>query len=50
MKFGGYSIGIAQVDDESKEDLNSRICLNSTMGLLVSRSDSPNMRFFLLVA
>ena len=46
IKFGGYSIGIAQNDDESKEKLNFRICSKSTISLLVSRSDMPNMSCF----
>ena len=41
-----YSGGIAQIDDEIKEKLNFRICPNSTISLLVSRSDMPNMRCF----
>ena len=46
MEFGGYSIGNAQIDDESKEKLNFRICPNSTISLLVSRSDMSDMRCF----
>ena len=46
MKFGGSSIGIAQIDDEFKEQLNFRICPNSTINLLVSRSDMSDMRCF----
>ena len=45
-KFGGYSIGIAQTDDEIKEKSNFRNCPNSNISLLVSRSDMPNMRRF----
>ena len=45
-KFGGYSGGIAQIDDENEEKLNSRLCPNSTISLLVSMSDMPNMRCF----
>ena len=45
-KFGGYSIGIAQIHEEIKEKRNSQICPNSTIRLLVSRSDRPNMRSF----
>ena len=45
-KFGGYSIGIAQIGDEIKEKLNFRICPISTISLLVSRSDIPIMRCF----
>ena len=41
-----YSIGIAQIDDEIKEKLNFRICPNSTISLLVSRPDMPDMRCF----
>ena len=48
MKFGGESIGIAQIDDEIKEKLNFRICQKSTISLLVSRTDMPNMRCFSL--
>ena len=44
MKFGGYSGGIAQIDDESKEKLNFRICPNSTISLLASRYDMSSMR------
>ena len=44
-KFGGYSIGIAQID-ENKEKLNFRICPNFNVGLLVSRFDMPDMRCF----
>ena len=46
MKFGGYSIGIAQIDDEIKEKLNFRICPISTISLLVSRYDMSNMCCF----
>ena len=46
IKFGGYSNGIAQIDDETEEKLNFRVCPNSTVSLLVSRSDMPNMRCF----
>ena len=45
-KFGGYLIGIAQIDDEIKEKLNFPICPNSTISLLVSRSDMSDMRCF----
>ena len=45
-KFGGYSIGIAQIDDAIIEKLNFQICPISTISLLVSRSDMPNMRCF----
>ena len=46
IKFGGYSIGIAQIDDEIKEKLYYRICPNSTISLIVSRSDVPNVHCF----
>ena len=46
MKFGGYSIRIAQTNHEIREKLNYRICSNSTISLLVSRSDMPDMRCF----
>ena len=46
MKSGEYSIRIAQIDDEIKEKLNFPICPNSTISLLVSRSDMPDMRRF----
>ena len=46
MKFGDYSIRIAQNDDENKEKITFRICLISTLSLLVSRSDMINMRCF----
>ena len=46
IKFGGYSIGIAQIEDEIEEKLNFRIHPNSTISLLVSRSAMPNMRCF----
>ena len=45
-KFGGYSIGIAQIDDEIEEKLNFRICPNSTISLLASRYDMTNMCCF----
>ena len=45
-KFGCYSIGIAQIDDEIEEKLNFRICPNSTISLLASRYDMSNMRCF----
>ena len=45
-KIGGYSIGIAQIDDETKEKLNFRICPISTISLLVSRSDMLDTRCF----
>ena len=38
-KFGCYSIAIAQIDDEIKENLNVRICPISAISLPVSRSD-----------
>ena len=46
MKFGGYSIAKAKIDDETEEKLKFRICPNSTISLLVSRSDMPDMRCF----
>ena len=46
MKYGGYSIGIAQSDDEIKEKLNFRLRPNSTISLLIIRPDMPNMRCF----
>ena len=46
IKFGGYSIGIAQTDNEIEQKLNIRLCPNSTINLLVSRFDMPNMRCF----
>ena len=45
-KFGGYSIGIAQIDDAIREKLNFQICPISTISLLVSRSVMSNMRCF----
>ena len=45
-KFGGYSTGIAQIHDEIKEKLNFRVCPNSTISQLVSRSDMSDMRCF----
>ena len=45
-KLGGSSIGIAQIDHEIKEKLNFRNCPNSTISLLVSRSDMSKMRCF----
>ena len=45
-KFGGYSIGIAQIDEEIQENLNFRICPKSTISLLASRYDMLNMRCF----
>ena len=46
MIFEDYSIGIAQIDDEIKKKINFGICPNSTICLLVSRSDTPDMRCF----
>ena len=46
IKFGGYSVGIAQIDDEIEEKLNFRMCPNSTISLLASRYDMSNMRCF----
>ena len=45
-KFGGNSIGIAQIDDEIEENLNFRVCPNSTISPLASRYDMSNMRCF----
>ena len=45
-KFGGYSIGIAQNDDETEEKINFHFFPNSTISLMVSRSDMPDMRCF----
>ena len=39
-----YSGGIAQIDDEIKEKINFLNCPISTISLLVSRPDMPNMR------
>ena len=44
MKFGSYSIGVAQIDDENKGNLKIRFWPNSTINLLVSRSDMSDMR------
>ena len=41
-----YSSGVAQIDDEIKEQLNFRICPTSSIILLVSRSDMSDMRCF----
>ena len=41
-----YSGGIAQIDDETKEKLNFRVCPNSTISLSVTRSDMSDMRCF----
>ena len=46
IKFGDYSGGIAQIDDEIEEKLNFRICPNSTISLLASRYDMTNMCCF----
>ena len=43
-KLRNYSGGIAQIDDEIKEKLNFGVCPISTISLLVSRSNMPNMR------
>ena len=45
-KFGGYSIGIVQIDDEVKEKFTFRTCPISTISLLASRFDVSNMRYF----
>ena len=41
-----YLIGIAQIDNEIKEKLNFRSSPNSTISLLVKKSDMPDMRCF----
>ena len=41
-----YSGEIAQIDDEIKEKINFRICPNSTISLLVSKSDMSDTRCF----
>ena len=46
-KFGGYSIGLAQID-EIKEKLNFWNCPTSTIRVLVSKSDMSDMRCFSL--
>ena len=46
MEFGAYSIAIALIDEEIKEKITFRIWPNSTMSLLVSSSDTPDMRCF----
>ena len=46
IKFGDYSGGIAQIDDEIEEKLKFRICPNSTISLVASRYDVPIMRCF----
>ena len=43
IEFGGYSIGIAQIDEETKEKINFP---NSTMSWLPSSSDMHDMRCF----
>ena len=45
-KFGGYTIGIAHIDDQIEEKLKFRFCPNSTISLLVSKSDMPHTRCF----
>ena len=45
-KFGGYSIRIAQIDDEIEEKLNFRIYPNSTISPLASMYGMSNMRCF----
>ena len=40
-----YSDGIAQIDDDNQK-LNFRICPNSSISLLLSRSDMSDMRCF----
>ena len=46
IKFGDYSGGIAQFDDEIEEKLNSRNCPKSTISLLASKYDIMNMCCF----
>ena len=46
MKFGCYWIGTAQLHDGIKEKIKFRFWPNSTVSLLVGRSDMPGMRFF----
>ena len=46
IKFGDYSGGIAQIDDEIEEKLKFRICPNSTISPFVSKYDMSNMRCF----
>ena len=45
-KLGGYSIGIAQIDDELEEKLKFGFCPKFTISQLVSWSDMPDMRCF----
>ena len=45
-KFGAYSTGIAQIDDKNKIKLKFRLCPKSTISLLVSYSDMPDMPCF----
>ena len=45
-KFGGYSIGIAQTNDEIEEKYNFRNCPKSTISLLASMYDIMNMCCF----
>ena len=46
MKLWDYLGEIAQIDDEIQEKLNFRICPNSAISLLASRSEMTNMRSF----
>ena len=46
IKFGDYSGGIAQIDDEIDEKLIFKICPKSALSLLASRYDMPIMRCF----
>ena len=46
VRLRDYSGGIAQIDDEIEENLNFRICPNSTISLLASRYDMPIMPCF----
>ena len=46
MKFGRYSIGVAKIDDKTEKKISFRTFPNSTINLLVSRSDMPDMPCF----
>ena len=45
-KSGDYSIGIAQTDEKTDECWKFRFCPKSTISLMVSWSDIPDMRCF----
>ena len=49
MKYGSYWIANAQIDDKIEEKLKFRICPKSTISLMVSKSDMPDMRWFSIV-